>query len=105
MFAVFESGGRQYKVRVGDEIRVEKLSGEANDVVTFDKVLLLAKDGSLTTGKPFVAGGAVKAQVVRQAKDKKIIVFKHKQRKQYNRRKGHRQPFTAIRITEIVAGA
>lgn len=103
MFAVFETGGRQYKVRVGDEIRVEKLEGAKEDQVTFDKVLLYAKDGDLTTGKPFIDGGQVKATVVRQAKDKKVIIFKHRPRKGSNRKRGHRQPYTTVRITEIVA--
>ena len=103
MFAVFETGGRQYKVRIGDEIRIEKLSGEKDSQVSFDRVLLYSKDDELITGKPFIEGGQVKGTILRQDRDKKMIIFKHRPRKGSNRKKGHRQPFTMVRITEIVA--
>jgi len=103
MFAVVETGGSQYKVRVGDEIRVEKLDGDKDQQVTFERVLLWTNNGELKTGSPFVEGGRVKATIVQQAKDKKVIVFRHRRRKGYDRRRGHRQPFTTVRITEIVA--
>ena len=103
MFAVFETGGRQYKVRIGDEIRVEKLSGEKDSQVSFDRVLLYSKDDELITGKPFIEGGQVKGTILRQDRDKKVITFKHRPRKGSNRKKGHRQPYTVVRVTEIVA--
>ena len=102
MFAVFETGGRQYKVRVGDEIQVEKLGAEEKQHVTFDKVLLYSKDEKLVTGTPYVEGGQVKATVLRQGKGKKVVVFAHRPRKASRRRRGHRQPFTTVRVTEII---
>ena len=103
MFAVFETGGRQYKVRIGDEIRVEKLAEEKDSQVSFDRVLLFSKEGQVVTGKPHIEGGQVKAKVLSQDKAKKVIVFKHRRRKGSMNKKGHRQPYTTILITEIVA--
>ena len=102
MFAVIETGGKQYKVRVGDEIQVEKLVGAPKDEVTFDKVLLLSKDGDLKTGAPYLDGASVKGTILVQDKAKKVVVFKHKPRKGVNRKRGHRQPFTAVKVTDIV---
>jgi len=103
MFAVIETGGRQYKVRVGDEIRIEKLVGELKDEVTFERVLMLSKDGDVKAGTPYLDGVSVKASILLQDKDKKIIVFRHKPRKGYNKKRGHRQPYTAVKVTDIVS--
>jgi large subunit ribosomal protein L21 len=102
MFAVIETGGKQYKVRVGDEIKVEKLAGAPKGEVTFEKVLMMSKDGDVKVGTPYLDGVSVKGTITVQDKDKKVIVFKHKPRKGVNRKRGHRQPFTAVKVTDIV---
>ncbi|PMQ02372.1 MAG: 50S ribosomal protein L21 [Dictyoglomus sp. NZ13-RE01] len=102
MFAVIETGGKQYKVSVGSIIEVEKLNAKEGDEVTFDKVLLLDRDGELLIGKPYIEGARVVAQVLRQDKYPKIIVFKFKRKKHYRRKYGHRQPFTRVAIKEII---
>ena len=104
MFAVIETGGKQYKVGKGDVIFVEKLDGDAGAEVTFDKVMLVADGESRTIGKPYVAGAAVTAQVLEQARRPKILVFKKKRRQNYRRRAGHRQRVSVLRITDIRAG-
>ena len=103
MFAVFETGGRQYKTKVGDEFRVGKIKAEAGSQVVFDKCLLYSKDGEIVSGKPYVEGAQIKATLVNHDKEKKIIVYKYKKRKGYARKKGHRQPYSTVKITEIVA--
>ncbi len=102
MYAVIKTGGKQYKVAQGDKLRVEKLAASVGDTVTFDEVLLLGGD-AITIGAPLVAGAKVQAKVVAQNRDKKIIVFKFRRRKNYRRKNGHRQPFTALEITSIKA--
>ncbi len=101
MIAVFETGGKQYKVAVGDRLRVERLKAAGDGEVSFDKVLLLMENGDVRPGTPYLDGAAVKARVVSHGKHRKVIVFKHKPRKGYNRKKGHRQPYTEIEITAI----
>ena len=103
MFAVFETGGKQYKVRVGDEIQVEKLLGQKDENVSFDRVLFCSRDGEMSIGKPYLDGGLVKGTIMQQGKGKKVVIRRHKQRKGYNRKIGHRQPFTTVKITEILA--
>jgi large subunit ribosomal protein L21 len=103
MYAVIKTGGKQYKVEEGDTIRVEKLPAEKGDTVTFDTILLIGGD-EYVIGSPTVSGAQVSGQVVRQLKDKKIIVFKMKRRKRYRRKQGHRQELTELRITSIVKG-
>ncbi len=104
-YAVIRTGGKQYRVAPGDIISVEKLDGEPGSEVSFDQVLA-ARDGeSLRVGSPLVEGARVTGQVVRHDREKKILVFKKKRRKNYRRRQGHRQAFTAVRVTDIVAGA
>ncbi|MDD3931556.1 MAG: 50S ribosomal protein L21 [Clostridiaceae bacterium] len=103
MYAVIVTGGKQYRVSVGDEIFIEKIDGEAGDSVTFSEVLALSDDGSLQVGTPTIDGLAVSGEVVKQGKQKKIIVFKYKAKKGYRRKKGHRQPYTRVRITKIGA--
>jgi len=100
MYAVIQTGGKQYRVAQGDKVRVEKLIGNVGDTVTFDKVLLVGGD-TLKVGQPTVAGAKVEAKIVAQDRDKKIIIFKFRRRKNYHRKSGHRQPFTALEITAI----
>jgi large subunit ribosomal protein L21 len=100
MYAIIKTGGKQYRVEEGDEIFVEKLEGEAGDVITFDEVLALGDD-ELRIGTPFVEGASVSGRIVKQGKAKKIIVFKYKAKKGYRRKQGHRQPYTKIQIDSI----
>lgn len=100
MYAVIQTGGKQYRVAQGDKVRVEKLAGNVGDTVTFDKVLLVGGE-TLKVGQPVVAGAKVEAKIVAQDRDKKIIIFKFRRRKNYHRKSGHRQPFTALEITSI----
>jgi large subunit ribosomal protein L21 len=102
MYAVIKTGGKQYKVAQGDKLRVEKLPGNVGDTVTFEEVLLVGGD-ALKIGTPTVAGAKVQAKVIAQDRAKKIIVFKFRRRKNYRRKNGHRQPFTALEITGITA--
>jgi large subunit ribosomal protein L21 len=101
MYAVIETGGKQYKVQEGEEIRVEKLDVEEGNEYKFDKVMLISKDGDLKIGKPYLEGAAVNATVVKHDKEKKIIVFKYKPKKDYKKKQGHRQPYTQIKIEKI----
>ncbi|MTI48497.1 MAG: 50S ribosomal protein L21 [Firmicutes bacterium] len=101
MYAVIETGGKQYRVQEGDTVFVEKLNGEAGDKITLDKVLLIAGDEDLKVGKPYLEGAAVEAEVVEQGKAKKIIVFKYKSKKDYRKKQGHRQPYTRLKISNI----
>jgi large subunit ribosomal protein L21 len=103
MYAVIATGGKQYRVSVGDEIFVEKLVGEAGDAVKFDQILAIADDNGLKAGTPVVEGALVEAEIVKQGKQKKIVVFKYKAKKGYRRKKGHRQPYTRVRINKINA--
>ena len=100
MYAIFETGGKQYRVQQGDVIYVEKLDLAADAEVSFD-VLLLGDEGSVKIGKPVVEGAKVVAKVAGQVKGKKIIVFKYKSKKNYRRKQGHRQPYTKLEITAI----
>ncbi|MEW6244428.1 MAG: 50S ribosomal protein L21 [Bacillota bacterium] len=102
MYAIFETGGKQYRVSEGDVIRVEKLNLEEGDTVTFDRVLLVSKSGKVRTGTPTVEGARIEAKVLEQGKGPKILVFKYKSKVQYRKRKGHRQPFTRVQIEKIV---
>ena len=103
MYAVIETGGKQYKVSEGDVIFVEKLGVEEGEAVTFDKVLIIGNDENVTIGAPTVEGATVEAKVVKNGKAKKIYVFKMKRKKNYRRKKGHRQPFTKVTIESINA--
>lgn len=100
MYAVIQTGGKQYRVAEGDTVRVEKLVGDVGDTVTFDHVLLVGGD-AVKIGKPHVAGAKVEAKIVAQARAPKIIIFKFRRRKNYRRKTGHRQPLTALHITSI----
>lgn len=101
MYAVIETGGKQYKVQEGDVVFVEKLEAEDGAEVTFDKVLSVSSEGSVTFGKPLVANASVAAKVIGQGKGKKIIVFKYKPKKGYRNKTGHRQPYTKVQIEKI----
>ena len=102
MYAVFKTGGKQYRVAAGDHVRVEKLPGNAGDSVTFDQVLMVGGE-ALKLGKPLLGGAKVEAKILTQGLGKKLIVFKFRRRKNYRRKNGHRQPFTALQIVNIVA--
>ena len=103
MFAVVKTGGKQYRVAKDDVIRVEKLAAEPGEKVALKDVLLIDDNGSKTVGAPVIDGAAVEAEVVEQARDKKVLVFKKKRRQNYRRKKGHRQHLTVLKITDIVA--
>lgn len=103
MYAIIETGGKQYRVAEGDVVRVEKLAVGEGEQVKFEKVLAISKEGSLSLGKPFLANAQVVASVVKQDKAKKILVFKYKRKINYRKRYGHRQPFTAVKIESIQA--
>ncbi|HHY18390.1 MAG TPA: 50S ribosomal protein L21 [Firmicutes bacterium] len=100
-YAVVETGGKQYRVSEGDVIRVEKLNIDAGNEVELDKVLLVGGEET-KVGAPYVDGAKVTAEVVKNGKGKKIIVFKYKAKKNYRRKQGHRQPYTELKITSIV---
>ena len=103
MYAVIKTGGKQYRVSAGDSIDVEKLPHEVGEQIELDQVLLVANGNGSKIGQPLVDGAKVKATVTRQAKGRKVIVFKYRPRNRYRRKKGHRQHYTRLRIDEIVA--
>ncbi len=102
MYAVIKTGGKQYRVSEGDVIRVEKLEGDVGSDLELDEVLMLGGE-KVAIGKPVVAGAKVSAKIMSQGKAKKVIVFKMKRRKGYRRKRGHRQPYTELRITGVSA--
>ena len=101
MFAVIKTGGKQYRVAADDLLKVDKIKGEPGEIVSFGDVLLVGGE-SVTLGSPTIAGAAVAAEVVEQGRGPKIIAFKKRRRKNSRRKRGHRQPFTLVRITEIL---
>ena len=103
MYAVIETGGKQFRVQQGDVIYVEKLDANVGDVVTIDQVLLVEKDGSVSVGTPVVAGATAVLKVVEHGKGEKIIVFKYKAKKNYRRKQGHRQPYTKVVVEALQA--
>jgi large subunit ribosomal protein L21 len=102
MYAVIKTGGKQYRVAQGDRLCVEKLPGDVGATVTFDEVLMIGGE-KVAIGTPFVPGAKVTAKIVAQGRRKKIIVFKFRRRKNYRRKRGHRQPYTEIQITDVSA--
>ncbi len=102
MYAVFRTGGKQFRAEPGKKIRVPSLGVEPGESITFDHVLLASDGTEVQVGSPMVDGASVKAEVVRHGRDSKIIVFKRKRRKKYRRKKGHRQGYTEIRVDEIL---
>ena len=105
MYAVIQTGGKQYRVAEGETLQVEKLAASAGDKLSFEPLLFADDGGNVLVGKPKVAGISVEAEVVDQGKGPKIVIFKYKRRKSYRRKTGHRQPFTALKIVSIKAGA
>jgi large subunit ribosomal protein L21 len=105
MYAVIQTGGKQYRVEAGDELKCEKLHGLVGDAITFDKVLLTSDGSEVKVGTPYLEGSRVLGKIVRQDKDRKILVFKYKRRKGYRRTRGHRQDFTLVRIEGIHTSA
>lgn len=105
MYAIIQTGGKQYKVAEGDEIFVEKLNMEENqqDTIVFDKVLALLDEDKSQFGKPYVAGAKVTAALLKEGRGKKIRVYTYRPKKHYARTKGHRQPYTKLKITSIEA--
>jgi large subunit ribosomal protein L21 len=101
MFAVFKTGGKQYRAAADDVLEVSKIAGEPGDIVEFGEVLVVGGD-NVTLGTPSVAGATVAAEVIEQGRGPKIIAFKKRRRKNSRRKRGHRQEFTRIRITEIL---
>jgi len=101
MYAVIETGGKQYRVATGDVIKVEKLDGASGDKVEIDRVLMVNDDGKATVGTPLVDGARVSAEIVDQTRGPKLMVFKKKRRHNYRRKKGHRQDLTQLKITDI----
>jgi len=103
MFAIIETGSKQYKVKTGDTIRVEKLEGEKESAVVFDRVLMVADGENVSVGDPTVQGAKVEGKLIETKKGKKLIVFKYHSKTRYKKKKGHRQEYTAVHITAIKA--
>ncbi|WP_422926742.1 50S ribosomal protein L21 [Singulisphaera sp. PoT] len=103
MYAIFEDGSHQFRVSEGDRIVVDRRQGDPGTEVVFSKVLLISGNDGATIGEPVLEGAKVVAKIVQQFRDKKIIIQKFRRRKNMRRRKGHRQPYTAIQITQVVA--
>ncbi|HIW48223.1 MAG TPA: 50S ribosomal protein L21 [Firmicutes bacterium] len=101
MYAIIETGGKQYKVAEGDIITVEKLGVAEGSEFVFDKVLVVSNDQAVTVGAPYVAGATVAANVLGEGKAKKVIVYKYKPKKHSHKKRGHRQPFTKLQIAKI----
>ncbi len=100
MYAIIRTGGKQYKVAVGDEVLVEKLDAEVGAEVAFEVLMLCGEEG-VQVGKPVVAGVAAKGEIVEHGKGKKVVVFKYKPKKNYRKKQGHRQPYTKVKINAI----
>ncbi len=101
LYAIIEAGGKQYRVREGDVLKVEKLPVEAGTVIPVERVLALATDSAFLVGRPTVEGARVMLRVLAHGRGEKIIVFKYKPKKNYRRKKGHRQYYTAVRVEKI----
>ena len=102
MYAIIETGGKQYKVKEGDIITVEKLGVEEGSNYSFDKVLAIGGENEASFGAPYLEGASVSASVLGDGKGKKVIAYKYKAKKNYHRKKGHRQPFTKLKIESII---
>ena len=103
MYAVIKTGGKQYKVEEGTILQIEKLEQNEGDTIEFNDVLMYSDGENVTLGNPLVENAVVKAEIIKQAKDKKVLVFKYKRRKGYRKMRGHRQHFTEIKINSIKA--
>jgi large subunit ribosomal protein L21 len=102
MYAVIQTGGKQYRVKSGEQVKVEMLTAEVGAAVSFDRVLMLGEGDGVKVGAPFLSGATVKATVVAQGRGEKVRIFKMRRRKHYAKTQGHRQAFTEVRIDEIV---
>ncbi len=102
MYALVKTGSKQYKVQVGDEVKVEKLYAEVGDKVELDTVLAVSDESGLKVGRPLVEGAKVVASVLEQGKAKKVVIFKYLPKKDHRKKKGHRQPYTKLKIEEIL---
>ncbi len=102
MYAVFQTGGKQYRVKSGEQVKVESLAAEVGAAVSFDRVLMLGEGEGVRVGAPFLDGAKIKATVVAQGRGEKLRIFKLRRRKHYAKTQGHRQSFTEVRIDEIV---
>jgi len=102
MYAVFRTGGKQFRAEPGDRVRVPSLEAEPGDIVEFDEVLLASDGDAVSVGAPVVDGALVKAEVLSHGRTRKVIVFKRKRRKGYRKKQGHRQGFTEIRVDDVV---
>ena len=103
MYAIIETGGKQYKVQAGDVVFIEKLDAEPEQEITFDKVIAVGKDDGIVVGTPTVEGASVTAKVLTNGKAKKVVVFTYKPKKNEKRKLGHRQPYTKVEISAINA--
>ena len=101
MYAIIQTGGKQYQVAPGDIIQVEQLSGQVGESVVIPQVLFIAQDEEVLVGHPFLEEVSVEGEILRQGRQRKILIFKHKRRKGYRKMVGHRQPFTALKIKAI----
>ena len=103
MYAIIETGGKQFKVSEGDVVFIEKLDVNENDAIKFDRVLVCGDEGEVKIGTPYVDGASVEAKVVKNGKGRKIMIFKYNAKKNYRKRQGHRQPYTKVQIEKIHA--
>lgn len=103
MYAIIETGGKQFRVQEGDVLCVEKLTANVGDIVSVEKVLLLEKDGAVKVGTPLISGAKAELKVLEHGKGEKIIIFKYKAKKNYRRKQGHRQPYTKVLVEAIQA--
>lgn len=103
MYAIIETGGKQYQVKEGDTLFIEKLDVTADETITFDKVIAVNNDKGLTVGAPYVEGATVSAKAIKNGKSKKIVVFTYKPKKGEKTKQGHRQPYTKVEIEKINA--
>ncbi|MGI6628799.1 MAG: 50S ribosomal protein L21 [Bacillota bacterium] len=105
MYAIVETGGKQYRVSPGSIVRIEKVHGDRGNTLVFDKVLAISDGESLKVGRPYIQGAAVKGTIIRQGKARKVLVFKYRAKTNYRKRYGHRQHFTEVRIQSIDGNA
>jgi len=101
MYAIIGTGGKQYTVREGEVVFIEKIEAEESATYDFDKVFAISNEGEMTFGEPLIEGAKVSAKILSHGKDKKIIVYKYKAKKNYRRKQGHRQPYTKVQIEKI----
>ncbi len=101
MYAVVKTGGKQYRIAKGDILRVEKLEGKVGDQVTLKDVAMVSQEGEVQVGSPYLAKAVVIGEIIQQAKDRKVLTYKMKRRKNYRRMKGHRQSFTYLKVSNI----